>query len=92
MLIQNLTTYQCLVIDRFVTQLCLLFLHRLHTGAISLPPSDIILAELACPLSDIMFCLHKEWLTYLSLNIATYKVQGPHSQHFIFIVSYEQAQ
>jgi hypothetical protein len=29
-----------------------------HPGAVSLPPSDIILAQLACSLSDIMFCLH----------------------------------
>ncbi len=28
------------------------------TGALSFPPSDVILAQLACPLSDIMFCLH----------------------------------
>jgi len=31
-----------------------------HTGAVSFHPSDIILAQLACPLSDIMFCLHSE--------------------------------
>ncbi len=26
-----------------------------HAGAVSFPLSDVILAELACPLSDIMF-------------------------------------
>ncbi len=31
---------------------------RWHTGAVSFPLSDVILAQLACPLSDIMFCLH----------------------------------
>jgi hypothetical protein len=34
---------------------------RWHAGAINFPPSDIILAQLACPLSDIMFCLHSEF-------------------------------
>ncbi len=29
-----------------------------HTGAVSFPLSDVILAQLACPLSDVMFCLH----------------------------------
>ncbi len=29
-----------------------------HTGAVSFPLSDIILAQFAYPLSDIMFCLH----------------------------------
>ncbi len=27
-------------------------------GAVSFPPSDVILALLAYPLSDVMFCLH----------------------------------
>ena len=31
---------------------------RWHAGAVSFPPSDVILAQLACPLSDIMLCLH----------------------------------
>ncbi len=30
---------------------------RWHASAISFPLSDIILAQLACPLSDVMFCL-----------------------------------
>ncbi len=37
-----------------------------HTGAVSFPQSDVILAQLACPLSDIMFCLHSR-ITNLSL-------------------------
>jgi len=37
-----------------------------HAGAVSFPLSDVILAHLACPLSDVMFCLHLE-ITNLSL-------------------------
>ncbi len=40
-----------------------------HAGAPSFPLSDVILAQLACPLSDIMFCLHAGITTYLSTNI-----------------------
>jgi hypothetical protein len=29
-----------------------------HAGAVSFPVRDVILAQLACPLSDVMFCLH----------------------------------
>jgi hypothetical protein len=29
-----------------------------HAGAVSFPLSDVILAQLACPLSEVMFCLH----------------------------------
>ncbi len=32
-------------------------------------PSDVILAQLACPKSDVMFWLHLEEPTYLSTNI-----------------------
>ncbi len=46
------------------------FLVVWHTSAVvSLPPGDIILAQLACPLKDIIFCLHQEYLTYLSTSI-----------------------
>jgi hypothetical protein len=31
---------------------------RWHAGAVSFPLSDVILAQLARPLSDVMFCLH----------------------------------
>jgi hypothetical protein len=37
-----------------------------HAGAVSFTLSDVILAQLACPLSDIMFCLHSG-ITNLSL-------------------------
>jgi hypothetical protein len=37
-----------------------------HAGAVSIPLSDIILAQLACPLSDVMFCIHSG-ITNLSL-------------------------
>ncbi len=37
-----------------------------HTGIVSFPLSDVILAQLACPLSDIVFCLHSG-ITNLSL-------------------------
>jgi hypothetical protein len=37
-----------------------------HAVTVSFPPSDIILAQLACPLSDIMFWLHSG-ITNLSL-------------------------
>jgi hypothetical protein len=29
-----------------------------HAGAVSFSLSDVILAQLACPQSDVMFCLH----------------------------------
>ena len=31
---------------------------RWHAGAVSFPLSDVIMAQLACPLSDVMFRLH----------------------------------
>jgi len=31
---------------------------RWHAGVVSFPLNDIILAKLACPLRDVMFCLH----------------------------------
>ncbi len=39
-----------------------------HAGAVRFPPSDVVLAQLACPLSDIMFCLHSE-----RTNLSLYK-------------------
>jgi hypothetical protein len=41
---------------------------RWHADAVSFPPSDIILAHLACPLSYVMFYLHSA-RTNLSANI-----------------------
>jgi hypothetical protein len=40
---------------------------RCHAGAVSFPLSDVILAQLACPLCDIMFYLHSG-ITNLSLH------------------------
>ncbi len=40
-----------------------------HAGAVSFLPSDVILAQLACPLSDIMFFYILEELTYLSQTL-----------------------
>jgi hypothetical protein len=40
---------------------------RWHANAVSFPLSDVILAQLACPLSDVMFCLHSG-MTNLSLH------------------------
>jgi hypothetical protein len=37
-----------------------------YAGAVSFPLSDVILAQLACPLSDLIFCLHSG-ITSLSL-------------------------
>jgi hypothetical protein len=37
-----------------------------HAGPVSFPLSDIILAQLVCPLSDVMFCL-PSGITNLSL-------------------------
>jgi hypothetical protein len=39
---------------------------RWHTFAVSLTSIDVILAQLACPLSDVMYCLHSR-ITNLSL-------------------------
>jgi hypothetical protein len=38
-----------------------------HAGTVSLPPSDVILAQLACSLSDVMFYVHSGILN-LSLH------------------------
>jgi hypothetical protein len=44
-----------------------------HASAVSFPLSDIILAQLACPLSDITFCLHSG-ITNLTLYKHCYKL------------------
>jgi hypothetical protein len=48
-----------------------------HASAVTLHVSDILLAQVACPLSDIMFCLHSR-ITNLSLYkhclYAVYKI------------------
>jgi len=40
-----------------------------HKMLVKLTPGDVILTQLACPLNDVIFCLHWEYLTYLSTNI-----------------------
>ncbi len=40
---------------------------RVARQCCQLPPSDVILAQLACPLSDVMFCLDLR-ITDLSLQ------------------------
>ncbi len=39
---------------------------RWHVGAVSFPLSDVFLAQLACPLNDVIFYLHSG-ITNLSL-------------------------
>jgi len=46
--------------NRLVPKLCLLFLVRWHASAVSLPPGDIILAQLAWPLNAVIFYSHLE--------------------------------
>ncbi len=41
---------------------------RWHAGVVSLPPRDVILAQLACPPSDVMFWLHSG-----IINLSPYK-------------------
>jgi len=48
------------------------FLVGWHASAVSLHPVDAVLAQLACPLNDINFCLHLELLTYLFTNTDHY--------------------
>jgi hypothetical protein len=45
-----------------------------HAGTVSFPLSDVILAQLACPLSDVMFWLHSG-ITNLSVykHCSTYR-------------------
>ncbi len=49
-----------------------------HAGAISFPLSDVILAQLACPLSDVMFCLHSG-ITNLYLQTLGWSLQPTYS-------------
>jgi hypothetical protein len=46
-----------------------------HTGAVSFPLTDVILAQLTCPLSDNMFCLHSG-ITNVSLYKHWSKVEN----------------
>ncbi len=44
------------------------FLVEQHTGAVSLPPGDVILAQLACPPNNIIFCLHQDYISLQTLG------------------------
>ncbi len=46
------------------------FLVEWHAGAVSLPSGDVIFAQLACPLNDVIFCLH---LQTVITNLSLYK-------------------
>jgi hypothetical protein len=41
-------------------QLCLLFWPSGMPVLLACPPGDVILAQLAGPLNDVIFCLHRE--------------------------------
>ncbi len=49
---------QCLYRDRLAPQLCLV-LGWVARQCCYLTPGDVILAQLACPLNDLIFCLHQ---------------------------------
>ncbi len=51
------------------------FLVRWYACTVSLPPGGVILAQLACPPNEVIFCLHLEYLTYLTTNIAAKFIQ-----------------
>jgi hypothetical protein len=46
---------------------------RWHAGALTFPLSDVILAQLACPLSNVMFCLHRCFVYTGITNLSLYK-------------------
>jgi len=51
-------SYSAMFVERKVGYSALFTnLVRWHAGAVSFPLSDVILAQLACPLSDVKFCL-----------------------------------
>ncbi len=54
------------------------FLVGWHASIVSLPPGDVILAQLACPLNDGTFSLHMEQQTYPSTNIVNYVTEMPY--------------
>jgi hypothetical protein len=56
------------------------FLVRWHASAVILPPGDVILAQLACLLNDIIFCIHKEYLTHLSTTLDAMTFSAPLSR------------
>jgi hypothetical protein len=54
--------------NRLVRLVRFTFLVGWHASAVSLHPVDAVLAQLACPLNDVNFCLRLELLTYLFTN------------------------
>ncbi len=78
---QNQTQVQAMFVERKVCYSALFTnLVRWHTSAVSFP-SDIILAQLACHMSDIMFRLHsgrtnlplyKHWVQVSHYNCSLY--------------------
>jgi len=58
-----------------------------HTSVVSLPLTDVILAQLACPLSYVIFCLHSG-ITNLSLYKHWAHV---HRQHLFPIIPAKEA-
>ena len=59
-----------------------------HAGGVRFPPSDVILAQLACPLYDVMFCLHLG-LTNLSLYKHWLTLSVANERNFTGVVSSE---
>ena len=71
----DLTIVKAIFVERKVHYSALFTnLVRGHDSALSFPLSDVILAQLACPLSDIMFCLHSG-ITNISLYKHWYQVE-----------------
>jgi len=57
-------------VERWVSSRALItFLVGWNEGAVSMPPWNVIIGQLACPLNDVIFSLHQEKLTYISTNI-----------------------
>ncbi len=62
--------YICLLKDRLVTLLCIIFASG-YASDDCLPLGDVILTDLACPLSYVIFYLHWKKVTYHSINIVS---------------------
>jgi len=68
--------------DRLVPQLCLLFCSCGMPVLLACPRGDVILAQAAFPLNDVIFCLHQEQITYLSTNSAAALInQAENTKH-----------
>jgi hypothetical protein len=75
-----------------------------HARAVSFPPGDVILAQLACPLNDVIFIFTYGITPHLSTNIAQnsmrhklfyltepIKVNDRYSKHAIFKITHSFA-